>query len=122
MDGHVDGMSLESVAVSATGGLFKDDPNPNFGAIQILFPLEDGATGVIFLTMNPALLVSGSVLNLDGVAAEGILAIFPAGAADPSVLMYMDGGVIEIMEANIESGGTVSGQLESTTAIFPRMP
>jgi hypothetical protein len=122
MDGHVDGMSLESVAVSATGGLFKDDPNPNFGAIQILFPLEDGAAGVIFLTMNPALLVSGSVLNLDGVAAEGILAIFPAGAADPSVLMYMDGGVIEIMEANIEPGGTVSGQLESTTAIFPRMP
>ena len=122
VDVYVEGMSLESVAAIANGGLFKDDPNPNFGAIQILFPLEGGATGVIFLTMNPALLVSGAVLSLDGVAAEGIFAIFPAGAAAPSVLTYLDGGVLKITKANITPGGIVSGQLESTTAIFTREP
>ena len=116
--------NLPVIENGATAGPEAADANPNYGSILLATVFDDLSIGLVQLNvMDPTLLVPAAEIPIDGVSAEGFIAVIPQpGQPGPPSLSYLDNGVLRLDQASTVPNGEISGQVEAESFLFVRNP
>jgi hypothetical protein len=110
---QVDGTAPKPVLSAAAAGLSPLDPNPRRGVINLYYWLSDGTIGIVTMTVDPTLLVTGATLPVDGQVVDATFYVFGGGSLLPAG--FLDQGTLHLDAASITPGGWIQGTLEATT-------